>query len=200
MRTVFTWLGVHLYVGRVGASLALGQREGRELLAIHEAREPFFLLLFRPEKEKGANSDRVMRVCENRGRGAASTDFLQNLAILHLGKTAAAHFSRCGHAEDADAPESVDHVAGNIRLAIDFLRVEMFVQKDAQLRDGAIDVGLLRVGQAGIRHGPIGHEVPEEKSFCEAKLLPAAKKQLLSLLNLFLPLNVGFGECHRWKR
>ena len=71
-------------------------------------------------------------------------DFLQNLAVLHLRKTAAAHFLRRGHPENADATETVDHMARNIRLAIDLLGIEMFVQKDAQLRDSAIDLGLLR--------------------------------------------------------
>src|SRR6476620_4343438 len=138
-----------------------------------------------------------MGIRKNRGRSAATADFLQYFAILHLRETAAAHFLWRGHSENADAPESVDHVAGNICLAVDFFGVEMFVEEMPQFRDGAIYIGLLRIGQARIRHGPVGHEVAEEKSFREAKLLVAAKKQLLSLLNLFLPLNFGFCKCHR---
>ena len=53
-------------------------------------------------------------------------DFLQHFAILHLGKAAAANFFRRGHPENADAAEAVDHVARNICLAIDLVRVEMF--------------------------------------------------------------------------
>ena len=62
---------------------------------------------------------------------------------------------------------------GNIRLAIDLLRIEVFIEKRAQLRDGAIDFGLLRVGEPRIGHGPVGHEISEEQSLGEAKLLRA---------------------------
>ena len=96
-------------------------------------------------------------------------------------------------------PEAVNHVARNVGLAIDLLRIEVFVEKGAQLRDGAIDFGLLRVGQPGIGHGPVGHEITEEKSLGKAKLLATAEEQLFGLLNFLLSLNVGFAKCHRWK-
>ena len=96
-------------------------------------------------------------------------------------------------------PEAVDHVARDVGLAIDLLRIEVFVEKGAQLRDGAIDVGLLRVGEPGIGHGPVGHEVSEEKPLGEAKFLPPAEEQFFGLLNFLLSLNVGFAKCHRWK-
>ena len=114
-----------------------------------------------------------MRVGEDRGRGAARSDFLEHRAVGHLGKSAAADFLRRGHAENADAAEAVDHVARDVRLAVDCLRVEMFIQKVPQLGHGTIDLRLLRVGQARIGHGPIGHEVSEEESLGEAKFLPA---------------------------
>ncbi len=123
---------VHLHVGRVGAGFLLGQGEGGELLAVHQAREPFFLLLLRSEKEQCANADRVMRVGEDRGRGAARADFLEHLAILHLGKAAAADFLRRGHAENADPAEAVDHMPRDVRLAIDRFGVEMFIEKIAR--------------------------------------------------------------------
>ena len=200
MRSVFARRGAHLHVGRVGAGFLLGQGEGGELLAVHQLRQPFFLLLLRPEEEQGANADRVMRVGEDRGRGAARADLLEHLAILHLGKSAAADFLRRGHPENADPAESVDHMPRDVRLAIDRLGVEMFIQKLAQLRDSAIDLRLLRVGKARIGHRPVGHEVAEEQSFGEAKFLAAAEEELLGLLNFLLSLNVGLAECHRWKR
>ena len=199
MRAVFARLRLHLYISRVGAGFTLGQGEGGELLAVHEARQPFFLLLFGPEKKESADPDRVMRVGEDRGRSATGADFLQHLAILHLGKATAADFFRRGHAENTDTAQAVNHVARDVGLAIDLLRIEVFVEKGAQFRDGAIDVGLLRVREPGIGHGPVGHEVSEEKPLGKAQFLPAAEEQFFGLLNFLLSLNVGFAKCHRWK-
>ena len=119
------------------------------------------------------------------------------MQYCHLGKATAADFFRRGHAENTDAAQAVDHVARDVGLAIDLLRIEVFVEKGAQLRDGAIDVGLLRVGEPGIGHGPVGHEISKEKPLGKAKLLPAAEEQLFGLLNFLLSLNVGFAKCHR---
>ena len=162
MRSVFAWRGAHLHVGRVGTGFLFGQSEGGELLAVHQLRQPFFLLLFRSKEEQGANADRVMRVGENRGRGAARADLLEHLAILHLGKATAADFLRRGHAENADPAKAVDHFPRDIRLAVDRLGVEVFIQKLAKFGDGPIDLPLLRIGEARIGHGPVGHEVAEE--------------------------------------
>ncbi len=85
----------------------------------------------------------------------------------------------------------------NIRLAIDLLRIEVFIEKRAQLRDGAINLGFLRVGKPGVGHGPVGHEITEEQSLGEAKFLPAAKEELFGLFNFLLSLNVDFAKCHR---
>jgi hypothetical protein len=119
-------------------------------------------LLFCSEKEQRANADRMVRIGENRRRGAACADFFEHLAVLHLGKAAATDLFRRSHAEHADAPEAVDHVPGNICLAIDLLGIEVFIEKRAQLRDGIIDLGLLRIGKPGVGHGPVGHEISEE--------------------------------------
>ncbi len=197
MRAVVARVRRQLHVGGIGAGFAFGQSEGRELLAVHQFREPFFLLLFRPEKQERANPDRVMRIGEDRRRSAAPADFLQHLAVLHLGKTAAAHFLRRGHAEHADAAEAIDDMARDIGLAIDLLGIEMFIQENAQLIDRAIDIGLLRVAQAGVGHGPVGHEISEEETLGKTKFLAAAEEEFLGLLNFLLSLDVGFGECHR---
>ncbi len=88
-------------------------------------------------------------------------------------------------------------MARDIGLAIDFLGIEMFIQEDAQLIHRAIDVALLRIAQAGVGHGPVGHEISEEETLGKTKFLPAAEEELLGLLNFLLSLNVGFGECHK---
>ena len=138
-----------------------------------------------------------MRIREDRRRGAACADLLQHLAVLHLGEAAAANFLRRGHAENADTAQAVNHVARDVGLAIDRLRIEVFVQKSAQLHDGTINVRLLRVGEPRIGHGPVGHEIAEEKPLGESKFLPAAEEQLFGLLNFLLSLNVDFAKCHR---
>ena len=123
------------------------------------------------------------------------------LQYCHLGKAAAADFFRRGHAENADPAEAVDHLARDIRLAIDLLGVEVFIQKRAAARSTARSTSaLLRIGEARIGHGPVGHEVAEEQSLGKAKFLAAAEEQLFGLLNFLLSLNVGFAQCHRWKR
>src|ERR1043166_281025 len=131
-----------------------------------------------------------MRVNENRCRRATSSDFFQHFAVGHLGETASAVFLRCRHAEHADTPQPIDHAAGNVRLPIDFCWIEICIQKLTKLSKRLIQLALLRLRDARIRHHPIRHEMPLEKSFRKSQRLRPCKEQFLSLLNLLLSLRV----------
>ena len=81
----------------------------------------------RAKKQQGANSDRVMRVYENRCRCATAADFFQDFAIGHLREAASAIFLRRRHPEHADTAKAIDYAAWNVCLSIDLRRIEMFV-------------------------------------------------------------------------
>ena len=176
----------------VRARFFLGQREGRQLLARDERRQPFLLLLARAEKKQGPNANRMVRVCKDRGRSATRADFLEDLAVGPLGKTTTAIFLRRRHPEHSDPGEPVDHVSRNIRGPIDRHRIQILIEKFADLRERFVELGLLRGGNARIRHGPIRHEASQKQSLGEAERLRSGKKQLLRFFDFFLPLDFCF--------
>src|SRR5205814_6996035 len=92
----------------------------------------------------------------------------------------------------ADTPQPIDHAARNVRLAIDLRRIKIFLQEFTKFSKRLIQLALLRLRDARIRHHPIRHEMPLEKAFRKAQCLRPCKKQFLSLLNLFLSLRVEF--------
>src|SRR5437867_345371 len=89
--------------------------------------EAFPLLLVCSKKQQRANSDRMMRVYENRRRCATAANFLQHFAVGHLRETASAIFLRRRHTENANAPQTVNYATGNVCLPIDLHRIEMFI-------------------------------------------------------------------------
>src|SRR5215831_14990494 len=103
-----------------------------------------------------------------------------------------AKFLRRSHSEHADPPQPINHAARNIRLPIDFRRIEIFVQKLAKFSQRLLQLRPFRLGDTRIRHHPIRHEMPLEKAFREPQRLGPGEEQFLSLLNLFLSLLV---EC-----
>src|SRR6476660_339281 len=131
-----------------------------------------------------------MRVNKNRCRRATSPDLFQHFAVGHLREPVSAVFLRCRHAEHADTPQPIDHATWNIGLPIDLRRVEICIQKFAKFSKNLIQLGLLRFRDARIRHHPIRHEMPLEKSFRKPQRLGSCKEQFLSLLNLLLSLRV----------
>src|SRR4030095_16896189 len=131
-----------------------------------------------------------MRVNENRCRRTTSSDFFEHFAVGHLREPMSAVFLRCRHAEHADTPQPIDNAARNIRLPIDLRRIEICIQKFAKFSKRLIQLALLRLRDARIRHHPIRHEMPLEKSFRKPQRLGPCKEQFLSLLNLFLSLRV----------
>src|SRR6476660_4732871 len=133
-----------------------------------------------------------MGVNENRCRGTTSSDFFQHFAVGHLREPVSAVFLRCRHAEHADTPQPIDHATRNIRLPIDLRSIEIVIQKFAKFSKNLIQLALLRLRNARIRHHPIRHEMPLEKSFRKPQRLGPCKEQFLSLLNLFLSLFVEF--------
>src|SRR3954451_20724065 len=106
-----------------------------------------------------------MRVNENRCRRTTSSDFFQHLAVGHLRESASAVFLRRRHAEHADTPQPIDHASRNVRLAIDLRRIKIFLQEFTKLSKRLIQLALLRLRDAWIRHHPIRHEMSLKKSF-----------------------------------
>src|SRR6266403_1765746 len=134
----------------------------------------------------------MMGVDKHRSRGAARSDFLQEFAVGHLCKTQSPVFDWRGRPEHADAAESIDDLARNIRLSIYFHRIEMFVEKSPKFRERPVQLCLLRCRDARKRHHPIGNEMTLEETFGKTKRLWPCKKQFLRLLNFFLPLRADF--------
>src|SRR5437773_10075032 len=134
----------------------------------------------------------MVRVYENRCRRATAADFLKHSAVGHLRKTASTVFHWRGRSEHADATESIDNLARNIRLSIYLNRIEMFIEKLPKFRQRLVQLGLLRCWDAWIRHHPIGNETTLEKTFRQAKRLWPREEELLRLLNLLLPLRSDF--------
>src|ERR1700757_820961 len=133
-----------------------------------------------------------MRIDENRCRRAPTADFFQHFAVSHLRKSASAVFLRRRHTKHADASQAIDHAARNVRLPIDLRSIKMLVEKFAKFAERFVQLDLLRSGDAGIRHHPIGDEVALKKSLREPERLRTRKKQFLSLLNFLLSLRVEF--------
>src|SRR4030095_16528543 len=100
-----------------------------------------------------------------------------------------------------DTPQPIDHAARNIRLPIDFRRIEICIQKFAKFSKRLIQLALLRLRDARIRHHPIRHEMPLEKSFRQPQRLGPCKEQFLSLLILFLSLRAELvHSIEKWRR
>src|SRR2546423_7043733 len=131
-----------------------------------------------------------MRIYKTRCRCAPATDFLEDLAVRHLRKPVPADFFRRGHSQHADPPETIDHVAWNVRLPIDLRRIEKFIEKVPKLFERCVKLRLFRRRDARIRHHPIGHEMPLKQTLGKPKRLWSRKKQLLGLLNFLLPFDV----------
>src|SRR6266516_1725787 len=134
----------------------------------------------------------MMRVDKDRSGRAAAADFLQELAVCHLHKTAPSEFHWRSCAEYADASKAINHVARNVCLSIYFRRIEMVIQELPEFCERLVQLRLLRCGNAGIRHHPIGNEIAFEKTFGKTEGLRSGEKQLLRLLNFLLPLRFDF--------
>src|SRR6266513_2079182 len=93
-----------------------------------------------------------------------------------------------------------DHAARNICLSVDLRRIEVFVQKFAEFSECIIQLSLLGRRNTRIRHHPIGNEMSLEQPLGETQRLRTCKKQLLSLLNLFLALRVEFVHSVRLEK
>src|SRR5437667_2322419 len=86
-----------------------------------------------------------MRVNENGCRCATPSNFLQNFAIGHLRETASAIFLRRGHAKHANASQTINYAARNVRLPIDPAKID----RQADIPRSVID-GLGRIGVLGM--------------------------------------------------
>ena len=73
-----------LDVAGVGAGFGFGEREGAELRAVEEPRQPLRLLFLRAEEHERANADRVVRVDEHRDAGVVPAQDLHRLEVLLL--------------------------------------------------------------------------------------------------------------------
>src|SRR5437867_5874316 len=129
-----------------------------------------------------------MGIDKNRGRRTTASDLFQNPAIRHLRKTAPAVFGRRCHAEDADAPESVNYLARNICLPIYLRRIEFLVEKVAKFGERCVQFRLLCCRDQRIGYHPIGHKTAEKKAFCKTKRLRPREEQLLRLSDFLLTL------------
>ena len=176
MRAVSARRRGHLDIGSVRAGFLFGQRERAQLFAGHKFRQPLPFLFVRAEQQQRANADGMVRVHKHRCRCAAAADLLQNSAVRHLGEPVTANFRRRSRTEHADSSQSIDHITRNVRLPIDLRRIEMFIQKFAQLTKRLVDLRLFRCRDPRIRHHPIGNEMALEQAFDKTERLRAGKK------------------------
>src|ERR1700737_1357095 len=127
-----------------------------------------------------------MGVHKDRCRGAARADFFQNFAVRHLRKTVSAVFHRRGDSQNADAPQTVNHFARNLRLSIYLYGVELGIEKLVQFGKRLVELSLLRCRHTRIGHHPIRYEMPEKKAFCEPERLRSSENKLFRLLPFLL--------------
>ena len=73
----------------------------------------------------------------------------------------------------------------------------MLAEKLRDLYERPIELRLLIISQAGVRHRPVGNEISEEKSFGKAEFLFAGEEEFLGLFDFFLSLNFCFGSGHK---
>src|SRR6266487_5105272 len=131
-----------------------------------------------------------MRIYEDRCRCATTPDFFQHFAIGHLREPVSAIFLRRGHAQHANASQTINYAARNVRLPIDLRRIEVFIEKLPKFSERIIQLDLLRSRNTRIRHHPIRYEMTLEESLGKTQRLRPRKKQFLSLLNFLLSLRV----------
>ena len=123
-----------------------------------------------------------------------AADLLQNFAVGHLAEPVTANFLRCGRAKYADSSKSIDHVTRDISLPVDLRRIEMLIEKLAQLVQRLVDPRLFGCRDPRIRHHPIGNEMTGEQAFNETKRLWTGEQQFLGLLHFLLSLDFGFSH------
>src|SRR3954468_18859048 len=134
----------------------------------------------------------MMRIHEHRCRSATFADLLENLAVRYLRKSMTTSFFRSGHSEHADPAQTIDHIARDIGLSIYRVRIELPVERLAQIGQDFVEFSLLVRRNLRIRHHPIGNESSQKEAFGETKHLWSSEEKFFGLLNLLLTLNFGF--------
>jgi hypothetical protein len=132
-----------LHVAGVGAGLWLGQREGRELIALHQRRQPTALLLVRPKQDQRANADAVVGIDEDGRARAVAANYLHDARICQLRQVSSAELRRSRHAQDANAAEAGDVFRRNCSVAVDGPGVEVFVNVFADFGKRPVGFGAL---------------------------------------------------------
>ena len=84
----------------------------------------------------------MVRIGENGGRRATCPDFFENLAVGSLRKAAAAVLLRRGHSKNAGPGQALDYVRRNIGIAIDCYRIQLTVEKIANLGERLVQLSL----------------------------------------------------------
>ena len=167
-----------LDIAGIRAGLGFGQRERGELFAAGERREPTALLFVRAEQHERSQADGMMCVDEDRRGRAPAADLFHHPAIRHLRRPAAPEGFRGGHAEHPESTEAGNDFARDGSLPVDGGRIELLVEKPANLGQRLNDRHL------GIRNHPICDETPQEQTLGHANSLWAGKEQFFRCLHV----------------
>jgi enoyl-CoA hydratase/carnithine racemase len=91
------------------------------------------------------------------------------------------------HPQHAQPAEPLDHLAGDLRPAVDFGRVELRVAERPEFRQRRVDLRPLLVRQPGIRQQQIVRQPSVEQFFGQAAALRSGEEQFFRLADLLLP-------------
>ena len=150
-------------------------------------REPAGLLFRRPEQDQGPEPDRVVGIDEYGRGGAMAADDFHDPAVTHLREATAPELHGCGHAEDPELGQSLDHRGRDIRLAIDGGGVNVGVRERLDLRDRLLDSRPFVLGQVGVGEERIAPELAPEQRLGEPTGRRTREEQFLRLTDLLGP-------------
>ncbi len=153
--TIGRRVGAQTHRRRIGAGMRFGEREGRDLVA-RDARQIFFLLLFRAEEQQRLrNADRLVRGNERGQVCVPTAEQHRGAAVIDLRQTEAAVLLRNLDGEGAHGEEVVDILLRDFAGAIDLIRVHVRFEISAEFRQksfarGAIFRALLGEGKDAV--------------------------------------------------
>lgn len=164
--------GRHRHARRVGADVRLGEQERADVRAGTARQELVLLLLGAELLQRLRYADRLMGGEQRADRRIRGADEGEGLVVVHLGEAEPAVLRVDLHAEGAELLEPVDHLVGDLRLALDARRIDLRLAEVAELGQELLAaLGVLVRGQR-VRMDQVEPEAAQEEFLGEAGLAP----------------------------
>ena len=142
-------------------------------MVLGHQRQPLALLLLGAEQhQRLGDADRLVRGEQRGQRGVPGAGQRQRAVVVDLREPEPAVLLGHLHTERADRLEPVEHVLGDLRVALDRERVDLALEEVAQLRQERLAL-LDRGGvEPRLRRDQVEPEAAEEQLLAEAGKLP----------------------------